>query len=137
VAGSGAGGRVTIEDFERFLRSLDDHKTSPASHMRIAVADSMRRSWYRPLATVGRSILLDRVLVHRKSCEPKPGRQKTSERRFWDQDLFPTRARRLRDCNPLVLLASSLSVGLPQRVEELQQRFRSFLDQVDSEPGFT
>jgi len=73
IAGTGAGGRVTVEDFERFLRSLDDHKTTPASHMRIAVADSMRRSWYRPLATVGRSVLLDRVLVHRKSCEPKPG----------------------------------------------------------------
>lgn len=73
VAGSGAGGRVTIQDFEKFIKSLDDHATSAASPMRIAVADAMRRSCTRPLATVGRPVTLDPVLVHRKSSNPKPG----------------------------------------------------------------
>ena len=52
VAGSGAGGRVTIEDFEKFLSALEKHEIVPASTMRVAVADAMRRSWTRPLATV-------------------------------------------------------------------------------------
>ncbi len=73
IAGTGAGGRVTVEDFERFIKELDDHSQSDASPMRIAVADSMRRSWFRPLATVGRPVLLERMLVHRKSSSPKPG----------------------------------------------------------------
>ena len=73
VAGSGAGGRVTVEDFEQFLRTLESHRMTKASPMRIAVADSMRRSWTRPLATVGISVMLDRVLVHRKKANPKPG----------------------------------------------------------------
>src|SRR6266545_1310188 len=52
VAGSGAAGRVTIQDFEGFLANLERQKLSPASTMRVAVADAMRRSWTRPLATV-------------------------------------------------------------------------------------
>ena len=73
IAGSGAAGRVTVEDFEKFLASLDHHKLSPASSMRVAVADAMRRSWTRPLATVGMPIRLDAMLAHRKMCDPKPG----------------------------------------------------------------
>ncbi|MEO0445653.1 MAG: 2-oxo acid dehydrogenase subunit E2 [Verrucomicrobiota bacterium] len=73
IAGSGAGGRVTVEDFEKFIRNLDNHEQSEASPMRIAVADAMRRSCLRPLATVGRPVLLDRMLHHRKSSKPKPG----------------------------------------------------------------
>ncbi|MDB6148787.1 MAG: pdhC 2 [Chthoniobacter sp.] len=73
VAGSGAAGRVTIEDFEKYLARLDEHKLSPASSMRVAVADAMRRSWTRPLATVGRSVVLDPLLAHRKTSTPKPG----------------------------------------------------------------
>jgi len=73
VAGSGAAGRVTVEDFERYIASLEKHKLSGASSMRVAVADAMRRSWTRPLATVGLPVALDEVLAHRKSCEPKPG----------------------------------------------------------------
>lgn len=73
VPGTGAGGRVTVEDFEGFLRNLDQHRMTKASPMRIAVADSMRRSWSRPLATVGIPILLDPMLVHRKKANPKPG----------------------------------------------------------------
>ncbi len=73
VAGSGAGGRVTIEDFEKFLSGLEKNKTSPASTMRVAVADAMRRSWTRPIATVGLPVCLDPMLAHRKACNPKPG----------------------------------------------------------------
>jgi pyruvate/2-oxoglutarate dehydrogenase complex dihydrolipoamide acyltransferase (E2) component len=73
VAGSGAGGRVTVEDFEGFLRNLDNHRMTQASPMRVAVADSMRRSWSRPLATVGMPVLLDAMLAHRKKANPKPG----------------------------------------------------------------
>jgi pyruvate/2-oxoglutarate dehydrogenase complex dihydrolipoamide acyltransferase (E2) component len=73
IAGSGAAGRVTVEDFEKFMANLEKQKLTKASSMRIAVADAMRRSWTRPLATVGLPVQLDPVLAHRKSCEPKPG----------------------------------------------------------------
>jgi hypothetical protein len=53
VAGTGAGGRVTVEDLERFLDYLEAWPSTQASPMRLAVADAMRRSWTRPLATVG------------------------------------------------------------------------------------
>jgi pyruvate/2-oxoglutarate dehydrogenase complex dihydrolipoamide acyltransferase (E2) component len=73
IAGSGAGGRVTIEDLEDFLYRLDEHKLSKASTMRIAVADAMRRAWTRPLATVGRPVPLDALLAHRKQQASKAG----------------------------------------------------------------
>ncbi len=73
IAGSGAGGRVTIQDFEKFLATLEKHKLSKASSMRVAVADAMRRSWTRPLATVALPIILDPLLNHRKRVDPKPG----------------------------------------------------------------
>lgn len=73
IAGSGAAGRLTIQDFEKFLANLDKHKLTQASSMRVAVADAMRRSWTRPLATVALPVCLDAVLAHRKASEPKPG----------------------------------------------------------------
>jgi pyruvate/2-oxoglutarate dehydrogenase complex dihydrolipoamide acyltransferase (E2) component len=73
IVGTGAGGRVTVEDLERFLDYLDAWPSSPASPMRLAVADAMRRSWTRPLATVGLPLLLDRALDHRRGQNPKPG----------------------------------------------------------------
>jgi pyruvate/2-oxoglutarate dehydrogenase complex dihydrolipoamide acyltransferase (E2) component len=73
VAGSGSGGRVTIQDFEQFLSALDQHRLTKASTMRVAVADAMRRSWTRPLATVGLPVALDQLLEHRRSQNPKPG----------------------------------------------------------------
>ncbi|QTN33513.1 2-oxo acid dehydrogenase subunit E2 [Akkermansiaceae bacterium] len=73
VAGTGAGGRVTVEDLERFLDYLESWPSVPASPMRMAVADAMRRSWTRPLATVGMPVLLDRLLDHRRAQSPKPG----------------------------------------------------------------
>lgn len=73
IVGTGAGGRVTVEDLEQFLDYLESWPSVPASPMRMAVADAMRRSWTRPLATVGLPILLDRVLDHRREQSPKPG----------------------------------------------------------------
>ena len=73
IAGSGAGGRVTIQDFEKFISNLERHKISPASSMRVAVADAMRRSWTRPLATVALPVCLDAMLSHRKTSDPRPG----------------------------------------------------------------
>ncbi len=73
VAGSGAGGRVTIEDFERFMETLDQQKITEASSMRVAVADAMRRSWTRPLATVVLPVQLDTMLAHRKASKEKAG----------------------------------------------------------------
>ncbi len=73
VAGSGAGGRVTIDDLERFLQDLERNTISPASSMRVAVADAMRRSWTRPLATVVLPVTLDILLAHRKKQTVKAG----------------------------------------------------------------
>jgi pyruvate/2-oxoglutarate dehydrogenase complex dihydrolipoamide acyltransferase (E2) component len=73
IAGSGAAGRVTIQDFEAFISNLEQSKLTSASSMRVAVADAMRRSWTRPLATVALPVCIDAVLVHRKASDPKPG----------------------------------------------------------------
>jgi pyruvate/2-oxoglutarate dehydrogenase complex dihydrolipoamide acyltransferase (E2) component len=73
LPGSGAAGRVTIQDFEKFIANLERHQLSQASTMRVAVADAMRRSWTRPLATVALPVVFDPLLKHRKTCDPKPG----------------------------------------------------------------
>ena len=41
--------------------------------MRVAVADAMRRSWTRPLATVGMEVNLEPVLADRRARDPNPG----------------------------------------------------------------
>jgi len=73
IAGSGAGGRVTIQDFEKYIENLERQKLTQASSMRVAVADAMRRSWTRPLATVGLPVRLDALFAHRKQSQPRPG----------------------------------------------------------------
>ena len=73
VRGTGTGGRVTIEDFEAYLQQLNRLPSQKASPMRLAVADSMRRSWTRPLATLGVSVSLEPILAHRKTLTPSPG----------------------------------------------------------------
>ena len=73
VAGSGGAGRVTVEDFERFIKQLDNQKQTQASTMRVAVADAMRRSWARPLATVALPVCFDPLLAHRRNAAAKPG----------------------------------------------------------------
>jgi pyruvate/2-oxoglutarate dehydrogenase complex dihydrolipoamide acyltransferase (E2) component len=73
IAGSGAAGRVTVEDFERFITHLEKQRMSQASTMRVAVADAMRRSWTRPIAHVGLPVCLDPLFAYRKVARPKPG----------------------------------------------------------------
>jgi pyruvate/2-oxoglutarate dehydrogenase complex dihydrolipoamide acyltransferase (E2) component len=73
VAGSGTAGRVTIKDLESFLGGLENQPTEKPSAIRTGVADAMRRSWTRPLATVGVSVCLDPVLQDRSKRDPKPG----------------------------------------------------------------
>ena len=65
-------GRVTVEDFEKFIANLEKQKSSRASSMRVAVADAMRRSWTRPLATVGCPSALTRACPP-QNAKPKPG----------------------------------------------------------------
>lgn len=73
ISGSGGGGRVTVEDLESFLSYIETWPHTKASPMRLAVADAMRRSWTRPLATVARPLVMDRILDHRQSQSVKPG----------------------------------------------------------------
>ena len=47
ISGSGAGGRVTIDDLEEFLEYVSQWPHRKASSMRLAVADAMRR-WPPP-----------------------------------------------------------------------------------------
>jgi pyruvate/2-oxoglutarate dehydrogenase complex dihydrolipoamide acyltransferase (E2) component len=71
--GTGTGGRVTVEDLEGFLDYLEAWPSTHASSMRMAVADAMRRSWTRPLATVVLPVQLDTLLAHRKRQTIKAG----------------------------------------------------------------
>jgi len=73
ISGTGVGNRVTIKDLENFLQKIDSEQASDASAIRAGVADAMRRSWSRPLATIGSSVNLDPVLQNRQSRDPKPG----------------------------------------------------------------
>lgn len=74
ITGTGAGGRITSDDLEKFLFQLAANDVQTAMPMRLSVSDAMRRSWSRPLATVGRLVKLDPLLAHRAAqSEPKPG----------------------------------------------------------------
>jgi pyruvate/2-oxoglutarate dehydrogenase complex dihydrolipoamide acyltransferase (E2) component len=73
IMGTGAGNRVTIKDLENFLHKIENQTTHEASAIRAGVADAMRRSWTRPLSTIGSSVNLDPVLQDRQSRDPKPG----------------------------------------------------------------
>ena len=79
ITGSGAGNRVTIKDLENFLHKIDNQSPQVASALRAGVADAMRRSWTRPLSTIGSSVNLDPVLQDRQlragaaEGDPKPG----------------------------------------------------------------
>jgi pyruvate/2-oxoglutarate dehydrogenase complex dihydrolipoamide acyltransferase (E2) component len=73
LAGTGKGGRVTARDLENYLAALESSPAEKASAMRLAVSDSMRRSWARPLATAGVAFPLDPLLRHRKQADIPPG----------------------------------------------------------------
>lgn len=66
ISGSGAGGRVTIDDLEEFLEYVSQWPHRKASSMRLAVADAMRRSWTRLLASAGRPVFMDPLIKHRQ-----------------------------------------------------------------------
>ncbi|MGN0836296.1 MAG: dihydrolipoamide acetyltransferase family protein [Akkermansia sp.] len=73
IVGSGEGGRVTIDDFEKFLSYTDLWPSRPASPMRRSVASSMQRTWRRPIASAGRPILMGPIILHRKRHPRRPG----------------------------------------------------------------
>ncbi|HKS03824.1 MAG TPA: 2-oxo acid dehydrogenase subunit E2 [Chthoniobacterales bacterium] len=73
IAGTGNAGRLTIKDLEGFLSSIESQPAEKPSAIRTGVADAMRRSWTRPLATVGVAVCLDPVFQDRQSRDPKPG----------------------------------------------------------------
>jgi pyruvate/2-oxoglutarate dehydrogenase complex dihydrolipoamide acyltransferase (E2) component len=67
IPGTGAGGRVTVEDLEAYL--VQGEAMSP---VRQAVAGAMSRSWQRPLATVAKPARMDPLLAHRRTIEGRP-----------------------------------------------------------------
>ncbi len=73
INGSGAGGRVTIDDFESFLNYVDGWPSHPVSPMRKSVASSMQRTWRRPIASAGRPIYMAPIILHRRNHPRKPG----------------------------------------------------------------
>lgn len=117
ITGTGTGNRVTIKDLENFLHKIDNQGAKEASAIRTGVADAMRRSWTRPLSTVGSSVNLDPVLQDRQSRDPKPG-----------PGLYATRALALALAeNPTaaaklignrVVQSNSIDVGVAVEVED-------------------
>ncbi|MBQ4635534.1 MAG: 2-oxo acid dehydrogenase subunit E2 [Akkermansia sp.] len=73
VIGTGANGRITIEDFENFISYVDGWPSRPASPMRRSVAGSMQRTWRRPIASAGRPIYMAPIILHRRNHPRKPG----------------------------------------------------------------
>jgi pyruvate/2-oxoglutarate dehydrogenase complex dihydrolipoamide acyltransferase (E2) component len=73
IMGTGTANRVTIKDLENFLQKIENQTAHEASAIRAGVADAMRRSWTRPLSTIGSSVNLDPILQDRQSRDPKPG----------------------------------------------------------------
>jgi len=79
IMGTGAANRITIKDLENFLHKVENQTAHEASAIRAGVADAMRRSWTRPLSTIGSSVNLDPVLQDRQrraggtEHDPKPG----------------------------------------------------------------
>jgi len=73
VPGTGKNGRVTANDVEKYLAELEQHPSQKASGLRLAIADAMRRSWSRPLATIGVGFSLEPILAHRKQFKVPPG----------------------------------------------------------------
>lgn len=73
ITGTGAGGRITINDFEDFLNYVDGWPSQQASPMRRSVASSMQRTWRRPIASAGRPIYMAPIILHRRNHPRKPG----------------------------------------------------------------
>jgi pyruvate/2-oxoglutarate dehydrogenase complex dihydrolipoamide acyltransferase (E2) component len=117
VPGSGIAGRVTIQDFETYLEELDRLPSKKASPMRLAVADSMRRSWTRPLATLGVSISLEPILAHRKTLTPAPGPALYLAKALATAlSEYPQSAGRL--VGDKIILPGSIDIGVAVEVED-------------------
>ncbi len=73
LRGSGQHGRIKADDLTQLLEHLQSHyEPHPAGMLRQAVADSMSRSWNRPLATVSSAVKMDALLAHRKTLPERP-----------------------------------------------------------------
>jgi pyruvate/2-oxoglutarate dehydrogenase complex dihydrolipoamide acyltransferase (E2) component len=117
VPGTGIAGRVTIQDFETYLDELDRLPSKKASPMRLAVADSMRRSWTRPLATLGVSISLEPILLHRKTLSPAPGPALYLAKALATAlSEYPQSAGRL--VGDKIVLPASIDIGVAVEVED-------------------
>jgi pyruvate/2-oxoglutarate dehydrogenase complex dihydrolipoamide acyltransferase (E2) component len=117
IPGSGIAGRVTIQDFETYMEELSRHPSKKASSMRLAVADSMRRSWTRPLATLGVSISLEPILVHRKALSPAPGPALYLAKALATAlSEYPQSAGRL--VGDKIVLPASIDIGVAVEVED-------------------
>lgn len=73
ITGTGAGGRITIEDFENFISYANEFPSHKVSSMRRSVADSMLRTWRRPIASAGCPIYMGPIILHRRRQARKPG----------------------------------------------------------------
>jgi pyruvate/2-oxoglutarate dehydrogenase complex dihydrolipoamide acyltransferase (E2) component len=117
VPGTGVAGRVTIQDFETYLEELNRLPSKKASPMRLAVADSMRRSWTRPLATLGVSISLEPILRHRKTLSPAPGPALYLAKALATAlSEYPQSAGRL--VGDKIVLPASIDIGVAVEVED-------------------
>jgi pyruvate/2-oxoglutarate dehydrogenase complex dihydrolipoamide acyltransferase (E2) component len=117
LAGTGKGGRVTARDLEHYLATLESNPTEKASAMRLAVADSMRRSWARPLATAGVAFPLDPLLSHRKQIEIPPGPALyVAKALALTISEHPTYAARL--AGDKLVLPKSIDIGIAVEVED-------------------
>jgi pyruvate/2-oxoglutarate dehydrogenase complex dihydrolipoamide acyltransferase (E2) component len=118
IAGSGAGGRVTIEDLERCLGDLERNRITPASSMRVAVADAMRRSATRPLATVVLPVRLDQMLAHRKASMPRKAGPALYSLRALAIALSETSAPAGRLIGDRIIHPRSIDIGFAVEAEE-------------------
>jgi pyruvate/2-oxoglutarate dehydrogenase complex dihydrolipoamide acyltransferase (E2) component len=117
LAGTGKGGRVTARDLENYLATLESGPTEKASAMRLAVSDSMRRSWARPLATAGVAFPLDPLLNHRKQIDVPPGPALyVAKALALAISEHPTYAARL--AGDQLVLPKSIDIGIAVEVED-------------------
>ena len=73
IRGGGANGRVRSRDLEAFLEYLEDsYEEVPISRLRRFVADTMQRSWQRPIATIAARVRMDPILAHRRTIAGRP-----------------------------------------------------------------
>ncbi len=115
ISGTGKDGRVTAEDVERHVASLDRLSGQDCSPLRLGVADAMRRSWSRPLATVGAALNLEPILAHRKTSGVGPALYAV---RALGLALGETPALAARFFGSRLMLPASIDIGVAVEVED-------------------